>query len=44
MGKGGESVLVIPSGAAYGPSGTINWSIPHNTVLRFDVSLIDIIE
>ena len=37
IGAGGQIILIIPSGLAYGSSGS--GSIPPNTVLRFDVSL-----
>lgn len=40
--EGGEGVLLIPSSLAYGPDG--NSSIPPNSVLIFDVSLLDIPE
>ncbi|MEO1448716.1 MAG: FKBP-type peptidyl-prolyl cis-trans isomerase [Bacteroidota bacterium] len=39
MGKGGEAVLVIPSAYAYGEAGV--GSIPGNSVLRFDITLVD---
>lgn len=38
--EGGEGILLIPSALAYGPDG--NSSIPPNTVLIFDVTLLDI--
>lgn len=38
--EGGNGMLLIPSGLAYGPSGS--GSIPGNTVLIFDVNLIDV--
>ncbi len=38
--KGGEGTILIPSGLAYGPSG--QGSIPGNTVLIFDVKLLDL--
>lgn len=38
--EGGEGILLIPSALAYGPDG--NSSIPPNSVLIFDVSLLDI--
>lgn len=38
--EGGEGILLIPSALAYGPDG--NSSIPANTVLIFDVTLLDI--
>jgi len=39
--EGGEGILLIPSALAYGVNG--NSSIPPNTVLIFDVTLIDVI-
>jgi FKBP-type peptidyl-prolyl cis-trans isomerase len=39
--EGGHGKLLIPSGLAYGPQG--KGSIPGNTVLIFDVELIDIL-
>lgn len=38
--EGGDGILLIPSALAYGPDGSS--SIPPNTVLIFDVSLLDI--
>ena len=38
--KGEKAILLIPSGLAYGTSG--NGRIAPNTVLRFDVELVDI--
>lgn len=38
--EGGEGILLIPSALAYGQDG--NSSIPPNTVLVFDVTLLDI--
>ncbi|MDO7845809.1 FKBP-type peptidyl-prolyl cis-trans isomerase [Hymenobacter sp. M29] len=40
MRKGEKSVLLIPSGLAYGARSA--GSIPPNTVLRFEVELVDI--
>lgn len=40
--EGGEGVLLIPSALAYGEKGS--GSIPPNTVLIFDVELLDIVE
>ncbi len=37
--KGGKGVLLIPSGLGYGPNG--QGPIPANSVILFDVSLID---
>jgi len=41
MHKGDKASLLIPSGLAYGPAGAGS-AIPPNTVLRFDVELVDI--
>lgn len=38
--KGGKGTFIIPSGLAYGSRGA-GASIPPNSVLRFDVSLLD---
>ncbi|MFT5779973.1 MAG: FKBP-type peptidyl-prolyl cis-trans isomerase FkpA [Crocinitomicaceae bacterium] len=38
--KGGKGTFYIPSGLAYGPTGTGN-AIPPNAVLIFDVELLD---
>lgn len=38
--EGGSGKLLIPSALAYGPDG--NGSIPGNTVLIFDIALIDV--
>lgn len=38
--EGGHGKLLIPSALAYGPNG--NNSIPGNTVIIFDVNLIDV--
>ena len=38
--EGGEGILLLPSALAYGPDG--NSSIPPNTVIIFDVTLLDI--
>ncbi|GGF17634.1 hypothetical protein GCM10011383_31300 [Hymenobacter cavernae] len=40
--KGEKAILLIPSGLAYGSTGSSNGSIPPNTPLRFDVELADI--
>jgi FKBP-type peptidyl-prolyl cis-trans isomerase len=40
MHKGEKSILLIPSALGYGASGRS--SIPPNTVLRFDVELVDV--
>jgi FKBP-type peptidyl-prolyl cis-trans isomerase FkpA len=39
--KGGNGILLIPSGLAYGPKG--KGDIPGNTVLIFDITLIDVL-
>ena len=41
MNKGDKAVLLIPSGLAYGANGA-GTSIPANTVIRFEVELVDI--
>ncbi|WP_191906311.1 FKBP-type peptidyl-prolyl cis-trans isomerase [Hymenobacter baengnokdamensis] len=41
MHKGEKATLLIPSGLAYGPNGA-GTSVPSNTVLRFDVELVDV--
>lgn len=38
--KGEKATLIIPSGLGYGPGG--NQSIPPNSVLLFDIELVDI--
>ena len=40
MSKGEKGILIIPSGLAYGPDGS--GPIPPNSVLRFDLELVDI--
>ncbi|MFT5819345.1 MAG: FKBP-type peptidyl-prolyl cis-trans isomerase FkpA [Crocinitomix sp.] len=40
--EGGNGVLVVPSALAYGPKG--RGSIPGNSVLVFDVHLIEVVE
>jgi FKBP-type peptidyl-prolyl cis-trans isomerase FkpA len=39
--EGGEGILLLPSKLAYGPNG--NSSIPPNSVLVFDVKLLEIV-
>lgn len=39
--EGGSGILLIPSALGYGPNG--NGSIPGNTVLIFEVTLIDVV-
>jgi FKBP-type peptidyl-prolyl cis-trans isomerase len=43
MSEGETMRLYIPSGLAYGPSGSSNGSIPRNAVLVFDINLLQII-
>lgn len=40
--KGGKVRLIIPSGYAYGPDGDFTGTIPPNTVLDFDIELVDV--
>lgn len=40
--EGGEGILLIPSALAYGEEGS--GSVPPNTVLIFDVELLDIVK
>lgn len=40
-GKGGKGMLLIPSHLAYGPSGSQSGTIRPNTVILFDIELID---
>jgi FKBP-type peptidyl-prolyl cis-trans isomerase FkpA len=40
--EGGKGMLLIPSSLAYGPSG--RGSIPPNSVLIFDIELINVIQ
>ena len=40
--EGGEGILILPSKLAYGPNG--NSSIPPNSVLVFDVELLNIVD
>ena len=40
--KGGKGTLLIPSGQAYGVMGTPDGSVPPNSVLKFEVELLDI--
>lgn len=42
MKKGSKGVLIIPSGMAYGPETT--GPIPGNSVLKFDMELLDVIK
>jgi FKBP-type peptidyl-prolyl cis-trans isomerase FkpA len=39
--KGGKGTLIIPSGLGYGTRGSVGGTISGNTVLVFDVELID---
>ncbi|MEL6590099.1 MAG: FKBP-type peptidyl-prolyl cis-trans isomerase [Bacteroidota bacterium] len=36
-----KGIMIIPSRFAYGQQGTPNGSIPPNTVIRFDIELVD---
>jgi FKBP-type peptidyl-prolyl cis-trans isomerase FkpA len=40
FGAGGSGTLFIPSGLAYGITGSNGGSIPPNTVIIFDIELI----
>lgn len=40
--EGGEGILILPSKLGYGPNG--NSSIPPNSVLVFDVELLNIVD
>ena len=40
---GGIGQLIIPSDLAYGPSGTGSGSIPPNSILVFDIELLEIV-
>jgi FKBP-type peptidyl-prolyl cis-trans isomerase FkpA len=42
MKKGSKGVLIIPSGMAYGPE--TNGPIPGNSVLKFDMELLDVVK
>lgn len=42
MKKGSKGILLIPSGLAYGPE--TNGPIPGNSVLKFDMELVDVIK
>ncbi|UOQ73947.1 FKBP-type peptidyl-prolyl cis-trans isomerase [Hymenobacter cellulosilyticus] len=42
MNKGSKATLLIPSRLAYGSQGAGGGTIPPNTVLRFDVELVDV--
>lgn len=41
FGRGGKGTLLIPSGLGYGKRGSIGGAIPGNTVILFDVELIN---
>lgn len=41
--KGGKIILIIPSVYAYGCNGNSNLNVPPDTVLVYEVSLIDVI-
>lgn len=42
MRKGEKATLLIPSALAYGPTGAGSGTIPANSVLRFEVELVDV--
>jgi FKBP-type peptidyl-prolyl cis-trans isomerase len=42
MHLGDKATLLLPSALAYGPSGNSNVNVPANTVVRFDVELVDL--
>ncbi len=41
--KGGRMILIIPSAYAYGCNGNSKLKVPENSVLFYDIKLIDII-
>ena len=42
MTTGGRALVIIPSALAYGTTGTSNGTIPANTVIAFEVSLVSV--
>lgn len=44
LNEGSKATLILPSYMGYGPSGTSSGSIPPNTVLLFEVELVNIVE
>ena len=41
--KGGRIILIIPSVYAYGCNGNSNLNVPANSVLYYDISLVDVV-
>ena len=41
--EGGEGILLIPSRLGYGPSGSQSGTIPPNSVIIFDIELLDVL-
>ena len=42
MHLGDKAILLLPSGLAYGAAGTTDGTVPPNTVVRFEVELVDL--
>lgn len=42
MTTGGQALVIIPSAIAYGTSGTSNGTIPANTVIAFEITLVSV--